>query len=233
MIDAPHDMDLSESAAAEGIADYDQGDYGTAFLKLLPLAKDGVAEAQHYLGLMCFSGQGTEASAEEAAGWYRQAAERGFAPSQFNLGNMYLAGQGVERDHVEAIAWYRQAANHNLPAATYNLGVLHATGDGVPQSMDKATEFYRQAAEAGYAEAQANLGVFYASGTGVDKADFVEAYAWFKLAADQGNEPARRNLTTAAEHMTSDQVAEADSRAAALRMLAQTDRPPGYRSIPG
>lgn len=56
MADAPHFRDLSESAAAVGIAAYDQGDYGAAFLQLLPLAKDGLPAAQHYLGLMCFSG---------------------------------------------------------------------------------------------------------------------------------------------------------------------------------
>lgn len=156
--------------------------------------------------------------------WYRQAAQQGYAPSQFNLGNMYLAGQGVEEDKTEAFTLFRRASDQGLPAATFNLGVLYATGDGVPQDMAKAAQFYRRAAEVGYAEAQANLGVLYASGTGVSEADLVQAYVWFTLAADQGNEPAHRNLSIAAERMTADQVTEAERRAKEMLAVSGGDQ---------
>ena len=47
-------------------------------------------------------------------------------------------------------------------------------------------------AEQGDDDAQNNLGVMYASGTGVSQ-DKVEAYVWFSLAVENGNNEAARN----------------------------------------
>jgi TPR repeat protein len=49
------------------------------------------------------------------------------------------------------------------------------------------------AADRGHANAQYNLGVCYANGTGVTK-DEREAIHWYRLAADQGSEDARRAI---------------------------------------
>ena len=42
---------------------------------------------------------------DEAAKWYRRAAEQGFATAQVNLGALYARGGGVPKDLVEAYAW--------------------------------------------------------------------------------------------------------------------------------
>jgi hypothetical protein len=49
------------------------------------------------------------------------------------------------------------------------------------------------AAEHGVAEAQFNLGFIYEHGKGVPL-DNVEAVSWYRLAAEQGHEAARRRL---------------------------------------
>ena len=49
------------------------------------------------------------------------------------------------------------------------------------------------AAEQGFALAQFNLGYMYGSGEGIPK-DYVQAYAWYNIAAPQRNETAKENL---------------------------------------
>ena len=68
---------------------------------------------------------------QNAAKYYRKAAERGHAMAQKNLGNCYLDGKGVEKDPAEAVKWYRKAAEQGLAMAQTNLGVCYANGEGV------------------------------------------------------------------------------------------------------
>src|SRR5215469_9598956 len=46
----------------------------------------------------------------EAARWYRKAAEQGLALAQVGLGELYRTGQGVPQDYAQAVAWFERAA---------------------------------------------------------------------------------------------------------------------------
>jgi TPR repeat protein len=104
---------LSSVAVADfnsGVAAYMRGDYSTAAQQLIPLAEtadDGLA--QYFLGNMYAKGQGVDQSAEQAAKWYRSAAEKGIAPAQYRLGVAYRDGQGVPQDLENAYAWLKVA----------------------------------------------------------------------------------------------------------------------------
>src|SRR5580692_122201 len=87
------------------------GDYETALKEFRPLAKQGNASAQIFLGGMYNDGQGVPQDAKEAARWYRLAADQGDAGGQFLLGDMYNYGHGVPQDVKEAVRWYRLAAD--------------------------------------------------------------------------------------------------------------------------
>ena len=63
--------------------------------------------------------------------------------------------------------------------------------------------------------AQHNLGVMYDKGEGVPE-DYVKAYAWFNLAAAQGQEDAVKAKDSLRERMTAEQVAEAQKLAGEL-----------------
>ncbi len=70
-----------------------------------------------------------------------------------------------------------------LPEGTdFEVGV-EAWGRG---DYDRAVQEFRLLAEQGHAQAQVNLGIMSSQGRGVPK-DFVQAYRWYTLAADQGN----------------------------------------------
>ena len=59
-------------------------------------------------------------------------------------------------------------------------------------------QVHRSAADQGHAAAQFKMGIAYQNGEGVEPSDKSdeEAVRWYQLAADQGHEKARFNLTS-------------------------------------
>jgi TPR repeat protein len=89
---------------------YERGDYTQAARLFSPLAEQGVASAQFYLGLMYEKGRGVRQDHSTALMWFRKAAAQGYAGPQNNLGLMYERGRGVRKDVVRALMWYTVAA---------------------------------------------------------------------------------------------------------------------------
>jgi len=86
-------------------------DYKTAVKWYILAAEQGVASAQHNLGVMYEGGWGVPKDDKTAVKWYRLAAEQGNANAQYNLGWMYEEGQGVPKDNVYAYMWWDIAAS--------------------------------------------------------------------------------------------------------------------------
>jgi TPR repeat protein len=97
---------------------YDAGDYATALQEFRPLAEQGDAIAQFYLGLFYRVGKGVPQHFKEAVKWYRKAAVQGNASAQNSLARRYQLGEGVPQDIVLAHMWYNIGnANGNELAA--------------------------------------------------------------------------------------------------------------------
>jgi hypothetical protein len=94
---------------------------------------------------MYAEGLGVPQDFQEAAKWYRLAAEQGFVDAQF-LGRIYAEGRGVPQDFQEAAKWYCLAAEQGDAAAQFNLGRMYADGLGVPQNKIVAYALYNLAA---------------------------------------------------------------------------------------
>ena len=122
-----------------------KGDHQTAYKLWLPLAEQGVAEAQYNLGLMYFKGEGVPQDYKEAVKWWKLSAEQGDASAQFNLGQMYRKGQGVPQDYKEAVRLYRLSAEQGDAYAQHNLGNRYAQGQGVPQDYVSAHMWFNLA----------------------------------------------------------------------------------------
>ncbi|MBX2808682.1 MAG: caspase family protein [Cellvibrionaceae bacterium] len=90
--------------------EYDRADYRTALTVWLPLAQEGDAEAQTYVGEIFEKGIGGEVDYISASQWYQKAASQGFARAKINLGYFYEKGLGVEKNIATALNWYRQAS---------------------------------------------------------------------------------------------------------------------------
>jgi len=139
---------------------------------------------------------------------FRAKAEKGEANAQFQIGWCYLIGQSVPLDKAEAVIWFSKSAEQGNVDAQNNLGSCYAKGDGVSKDDTEAARWYRRAAEQGNAVAEHNLGACLWNGDGVP-VDFVEAYKWCNLASAQGFDAAKKTLSSFAQSMTTEQIAEA------------------------
>ncbi len=107
---------------------YDAGrgvpqDYAEALKWFRKAVEQGLAEAQHSLGVMYDNGWGVPQDYAEAVKWYRKAAEQGHAGTQINLGRMYGKGHGVPQDFVQAHMWFNLAASRSEPGADRDLAI--------------------------------------------------------------------------------------------------------------
>ena len=159
-------------------------------------AEKGYPAGQYSLGFCYANGDGVAQDKAEAVKWFRKAADQGFAVAQSDLGMCYVWGIGVAVNQVEGVKWYRKAADQGFAEAQSNLGMCYCLGTGGlgKNNMIEAVKWWRKAAEQGDARAQSNLGMCYDDGTGVAR-DYVEAYAFYKL-AEKTNEEAGKRLAT-------------------------------------
>jgi TPR repeat protein len=93
----------------------------------------------------------------------------------------------------------------------------------VPKSVTEAGKWFRASAEQDFAPAQFLLGVLSYGGEGVPK-DWVEAYAWFSLAA-KTDERAARERDGLANEMSPQQIASAYQRTKELRAMIDARLP--------
>jgi putative tryptophan/tyrosine transport system substrate-binding protein len=92
---------------------------------------------------------GLPQSDEEAARYYRLAADQGNAFAQSNLGFLYEKGRGgLPSDDAEAARLYRLAAGQGVPFAQNKLATLYeGARGGLPKNIGEAIRLYRLAAE--------------------------------------------------------------------------------------
>ena len=113
----------------DGVFAYNRGEYEQAYNTMRSLAETSDhGLAQYYVAMMYLQGQGVGQSYEEAAKWFRKAAEQRIKQAQYQLAELYMSGRGVPKDFEYAYAWYRTGAEHQhvksidaLPAARENL----------------------------------------------------------------------------------------------------------------
>ena len=127
----------------DGLAAAERKDYATSLRLWHPLAEQGNARAQLFLGLLYHNGHGVPQDYAEAAKWYRKAANQGFAEAQIILGSLYMSGLGVSHDHAEAVRWYRKAAEQGHKRAKEILEAFDMS-DSSREKLLKLTKKYMQ-----------------------------------------------------------------------------------------
>ena len=175
----------------------------TSVSRLQSLAQGGHPGAQVELGQRYLRAGGPDEmlpgrDLDQAATWFRAAAQRGSLEGQFELGRMYLRGFGVARDDGTAVQWLRRAAERGQPEAQVLLGNLYKTegaesaryGRDVRKNDETAAMWFGRAAEEGAAAGQYWLGRMYERGAGVPR-DLGKAASWYGRAAEQGVQEAR------------------------------------------
>jgi hypothetical protein len=115
---------------------YQRGYYATAWEEWRPLAEQGNANAQYYLGVMHQNGEGVPQNYALAVLRYFQAAEQGLASAQKNLGIMYARGDGVAQNYVFSHMWLDLAVARRPPGVTRDEAVNFR--DGIAKYMTPA-----------------------------------------------------------------------------------------------
>ena len=95
-----------------------RGDFAKALREWRPLAEQGDARAQYYLGLLYEKGDGVPQDYGKAREWYEKSAAQGEANAQFYLGLLSAFGQGGPLDLAQAHMWYSLAAGNGHVGAT-------------------------------------------------------------------------------------------------------------------
>jgi hypothetical protein len=130
------------------------------------------------------------------------AAEKGHIQSQYFLGALYQSGIGVQQSFTEAAKWYRIAADKGSPGAQLNLGIMHANGLGIAKNLVEAEKLLRKAAAnqsipdaAWISSAQYWIGwvIEQSPDLTIGQAK-AAAEPWYELAAERGNEEAKKAL---------------------------------------
>ena len=114
----------AQSDFKKGMAAYGGNRLAEAVTWTRKAAEQGYADAQSFLGLLYYGGEGVTQDYAEAAKWFRKAAVQGDADTQFNLGYMYSNGEGVSQDTIAAHMWFNIAAANGA-----NNGIAFYAGD--------------------------------------------------------------------------------------------------------
>src|SRR5215469_3146549 len=122
---------------------------------ILAAARGGNVDAQLRMGADCFG----RAKFNEAAEWFRLAAEQDSAEAQNALATLHLNGMGVAQDTRGAFGLFERAAASGLREAHYNLSIL--LFNGVGRDIPRAEEHLLKAARAGHRPALRSLGFLY------------------------------------------------------------------------
>lgn len=180
--------------------------------RLQPLAEQGNAEAQYYVGMLYHMGiGGASRDTKTAFDWFQKAASGDDPFGAYKVG-CYYAGQNpgvVAIDEEKALNYKLVAAKAGYALAQSDVaGTYYQRGE-----FAEAEKWWVLAAEQGYPPAASNLSVLYFDGkTGTR--DVVKAYTWFKIVYASGrikmNDKAQEFLDKVTRDMTSTEIAKAD-----------------------
>ena len=134
-------------------------------------------------------------TAQELTDLIKRAEQSGDPEVMKDVGLVYYRGSGVEQDYPEAYKWFLKAAELGNAEAQNFLGVMYYDGKGIPQNYNEAYKWYFKSAQQNYHWGQYNVGMCYEHGRGV-KENRSEAIRWYELAAKQGNEEAKRAISS-------------------------------------
>ena len=120
----------------QGKQAYDRDDYVAAERAWRPLAEQGDAAAQSFLGVMYDEGKGLPQDRGEALKWFRRSAEQGYAKAQYNLAVAYAEGKDVAEDFAEAYFWFYLAEAYGINEASD--GVEYCARQLSPEQVQQA-----------------------------------------------------------------------------------------------
>lgn len=166
------------------------GDVVGGMTALRRAADAGHAPAQALYGYVLDQAE----SNEEAASYYRKAAQQGNADGEFGMGKLLAAGEGVAKDAAAARGWFERAATRGHAQAINVLAQAFLAAD-LGYKRDPADEkglaWVRKAADNRYLPALEYLAKGYRSGE-FGKVDVAQAEKLEALIRELRPEPTKK-----------------------------------------
>ena len=154
-------------------------------------AEQGSRDAVRFVAFFYENGIGAEPSDDVAFEWYGKAAEDGDTRAMVRLARCYEEGRGTKKDTIVALDMYRRASDLGESKADLVLGRIYSEGsDMITPDLQKAHDYLRKASIEGEAEARRRYGEMLIN----DGHDMIAAYYWIKLAANNGDKVAKKDL---------------------------------------
>lgn len=154
-------------------------------------ANQGNVKAQVKMANRYSIGQGVPYSLKNAIFWWMKAANAGDAEAQNSLAECYAAGNGLYQNYPQAIAWWTKSANQgNVKAMVHLAETKSMPPEGEQLDLITAKYWWTKAAEAGDSYAMCRLGECFEKGLGIPNPSLEEAFKWYRLASQNGNEEA-------------------------------------------
>lgn len=191
---------------------YETKKYNEARELLTPLAVDGDADAQYYLGDVFRAYDNKNMDLEKAYEWYLSSSNQQNMNAMFKLGLMYANGEFVEKNYAKRNYWYQRAIDEGHTYAMYNMGYSYLNGIGVVQNYEVAKTLFKSAAEENHSLAQERLGSMYREGQGFEK-NLLFAHMWLNISASNGNKFAKNDRSEIEEFMSEQEIISAQNLA--------------------
>ena len=153
----PAPQQSQESQVQKAIDALHQQDFQTALSILGPLAQQGEAGAQCYLGLIHQKGLGVPRNPQEALRWYTLSALQGWTDAMFMAAQMYLNADGIPEDQKSAVDLFLRGAFLGDADAQWALGICINAGQGREKDPIEGTAWLTVAAKRGHKDAEAEL----------------------------------------------------------------------------
>jgi len=116
------------------------------------------------------------------------------------LGDHYRIGRSTPLDYRKAQKEYEKAAARGYAMANHRMAYMYADGLGLPKEKEKILHFMKISADGGYELAQYDYALVYLNGKFNEPRDFVKAYKYLKMAADQGHRLSMESLAMLSFH---------------------------------
>ena len=174
---APYLAELFSELAEQGHA------WALAWLR--HAAEHGDADVHLQLGDIYNVGRGVTQNLTQAVAWYRLALTDKIKQDDVSERLHNLAWGG----NAQAVTWLRETATQGDAKALQRLGDMYRMGRGITRDGMQALACYRVLAERGDLRGLRSMAHMYQYDGGQDVArDLAQAFAWFRVAHEQGGE---------------------------------------------
>ncbi len=172
---------------------------------ILELSQKNYAPAMYAVGEWKLSGEHGAKDPESGLALIQNAADRNFGPALYEVARRQLEAEGLQSDG-KGFGTMRRASILGSVKAQFYLGNIYATGSGVSKDAGRARQYFRLCAAQGAGPCQYRLGSLLMDEPGRKERDYVQAVAWFQLAAQQNIKEAREITTTEEARLTPEQT---------------------------